>query len=755
MYQAYKDSTAKGRSFMNAFGGLNQNENCGENEFRTMSNLSSDAYPYLTQRAARSNTLADLRDKGEMIAVVMPGFDNFECKIPIGEAGTFFFNLPHREIYTYTDFYTGKTGKFVARFNYVVYFLDKEGWSMGLYKTFAQNSFYVTVPRLAKQLVVRAEPEGGWPSGMSKKDVIIYASARRVQFRSAVMHLGQMAMTDGRYVWLGGEDLADLWELDQYLSEEYYWDCNLLSYGTELILMPHGLAIDTSRVVNPIRKLGAKWEIKTGTSGIFIDKIVFSMCDAGGNAIDYTASAAAPESPVDGQYWLDTSEETHRLNKWSASSKMWVGVATSYIKMTVYYKGKYSEGTSLSTISADMDAIYEKFDAFVEGDGVKVAGLEGTDLKDVFPKETYSIIKKTGSEELISADFGDYGTFSYNPLYIIFPGIIDREIEITNDITISRDIPAMDHYVVSKNRIWGCVNDGKVNEIRCCKLGDPANWNVFTGVSTDSYTATVGIPGPFTGAVNYEDVPYFFKEESILKIYGDYPAAYQLYTYSQRGLQRGSPNGVAICDGYMFFKSAYDFCIFDGSRVQSISQKLGKVNYDCVVAGVLGKKVYFSCLERETFWKVETLLVYDSDTGLWHREKDGYYFAFLHDNGDMWGVNDTYVVYFPNTPAGEGERTEWFAETGLIGLDTPDQKAISHYTVRLNMEVGATMSILASYDEGEFEHLFTCVGEGKIKTHTFSARPIRCDNLRLRLEGVGKCTVYSIAYTTEQRSDKP
>ena len=56
------------------------------------------------------------------------------------------------------------------------------------------------------------------------------------------------------------------------------------------------------------------------------------------------------------------------------------------------------------------------------------------------------------------------------------------------------------------------MTDGKaVNEIYASKLGDFKNWNCYAGRSTDSYVATRGSDGPFTGAADYLGSPLFFR----------------------------------------------------------------------------------------------------------------------------------------------------------------------------------------------------------------------------------------------------
>ena len=54
MFQSYTEGSERNRKVLSNFGGLNANEYCEPQEMRDMLNLSGDAYPYLTQRAERT-----------------------------------------------------------------------------------------------------------------------------------------------------------------------------------------------------------------------------------------------------------------------------------------------------------------------------------------------------------------------------------------------------------------------------------------------------------------------------------------------------------------------------------------------------------------------------------------------------------------------------------------------------------------------------------------------------------------------------
>ena len=83
-------------------------------------------------------------------------------------------------------------------------------------------------------------------------------------------------------------------------------------------------------------------------------------------------------------------------------------------------------------------------------------------------------------------------------------------------ITIARTVPDLDYFCENENRLWGV----KGKEIFACKLGDPFNWNVFSGLSTDSYSVATGTDGDFTAAVSYLGYPVLLKPDAIHKVYG-------------------------------------------------------------------------------------------------------------------------------------------------------------------------------------------------------------------------------------------
>ena len=99
-------------------------------------------------------------------------------------------------------------------------------------------------------------------------------------------------------------------------------------------------------------------------------------------------------------------------------------------------------------------------------------------------------------------------------------------------VTLKRSVPDMDFVCTNENRVWGCKGDS----IFASKLGDPYNWNVFDGLSTDAFSVESGTAGAFTACVSYLGYPCFFKEDKIFKMYGTIPTNFQLMSSAVLGV---------------------------------------------------------------------------------------------------------------------------------------------------------------------------------------------------------------------------
>ena len=510
----------------------------------------------------------------------------------------------------------------------------------------------------------------------------------------------------------GGDFIINGTHVSMELSNE---PKTLISMGAYVIIMPDKKWINTTPTDGLKAFEHGNIEARVTTQS----EVTFELCTIDGSNLEVTKSNSEPENPTSMAYWLDTSSTPHTLKQYSATSTMWVSVATTYIK-----------------ISCNDASI---FDAFEVNDGVTIKDIESTKLSDINEKST--LIWAKGEN------------------YIVITGIIDEVITQETPITIERRMPNMDFIIESENRLWGCrygtaLNGEVVNEIYASKLGDFKNWNCFAGISTDSYAASVGTDGQFTGAITHLGYPLFFKENCVHKVYGNYPANYQIQTTTCRGVQKGCSKSLAIVNEVLYYKSRSAVCAYDGSLPIDISSALGDVAYSDAVAGSLGNKYYISMADTA---KTYHLFVYDTLRGMWHKEDNLKARDFCTCRGDLYYIDDSLgtvkSILGLNEKDKEATAIEWMAETGLIGTDSPDRKYISRMDVRISMPVGSRVHIYVQYDSsGIWEHLHTMVATS-LRTFAIPVRPRRCDHLRLRIEGYGEAKIFSISKTITEGSD--
>ncbi len=314
----------------------------------------------------------------------------------------------------------------------------------------------------------------------------------------------------------------------------------------------------------------------------------------------------------------------------------------------------------------------------------------------------------------------------------------------------------MDYVTQSGNRIWGCkygLVEGKtVNEIYCCALGDAKNWSRYLGISTDSYTATVGTDGAFTGAITHLGSPIFFKENCLHKVYVSPSGAHQIVDTACRGVQQGSSNSLAVVGETLYYKSANDVCAYDGSLPHSVSEQLGAVRYHDASAGAYRDKYYLSMADESGQYH---LFAYDTRKGFWHREDSTHAVQFATCGGELYYIDsDTNALMCVGGSEGELEQElPWLAQSGLMGYESVDRQYVSHFNLRMKLPQGASVDVFLEYDsDGVWHHAGHIVGTG---TNTFllPIRPRRCDHFRLRLEGVGDVRLYSLAKIHERGSD--
>lgn len=456
----------------------------------------------------------------------------------------------------------------------------------------------------------------------------------------------------------------------------------LVSMGAYVIVMPDKKYVNTAAPEDR-GSMEAFY-----TSGPF----TASLCRADGSEPELLAPAAEPEEGIyriqDGVLWI-------------YSAARWVQVPLTYLKLTA---------PGIGTV-------------FSLGDGVEISG------DDRLPQS--AVIQSQGEN------------------FIVIQGFLDQPVS-GQALRLSRTVPEMDFVVEAGNRLWGCrygMNQkGKlVNELYASKLGDFKNWQVFQGISTDSYIASLGSDGPFTGAICYLGSPLFFKEEQLHRVCGTEPASFQVQSDGCRGVQRGSEKSLAIVGETLYYKSRLGICAYDGGLPKSVSEALGEDHYRKAVAGGHGSKYYISMADDQGTYH---LFVLDTLRKMWHREDNTQALDFASYDNELYFIDaaDRRI----KTEGGTGAApiwgaVEWEAETGLIGLEDPDRKSLHSLQIRIQLWPDSEAEVCVEYDSSgvwQFACALRGVGTG---TYTMPVKPRPCDHLRLRLRGKGEMRLLSIA----------
>lgn len=358
-------------------------------------------------------------------------------------------------------------------------------------------------------------------------------------------------------------------------------------------------------------------------------------------------------------------------------------------------------------------------------------------------------------------------------------------------------LPSMDFVFECGNRLWGCHFGnfgGKIlDEIYCSGLGDFTRWatteNAFNGTVMDPWAATRSGDGPYTGAINYNGTPLFFKQKSMTKVTGTEPSNFTVVEYPCDGVMPDASKSLAIVNGTLFYKSNKGVAYYDGSLPRDMSDAFcGLLEYvpedwsrtlgDCYGASLNNK--YYLAVDFGTF-------IYDTKSGIWTKYENATitnglcaHKSALFESGErvitevVDGVSTTTRYSKIYLVDGHIDMTltarpinKWSMETGYIfatkskySNHTADRMYLTKITVRASFTggTGDTFKMYVNYDDEkannatkweEVASLEPCV----IKSRTIHFVPRRVDRLRLKFEGSGSAEILSITKTVERGSD--
>ena len=285
------------------------------------------------------------------------------------------------------------------------------------------------------------------------------------------------------------------------------------------------------------------------------------------------------------------------------------------------------------------------------------------------------------------------------------------------------------------------------------------------GLSTDSYTASIGTDGKWTGAVSQRGYPVFFKEGYIHRVSGNTPSSFSIQTTVARGVQDGSWRSVCVVNEAIYYKARDGVMVYDGNMPYSVSDQLGGVLYSDARAGALHEKYYISMKDAGDHYH---LFTYDTKKSTWYREDGLKALQFAPVADELFTIDEEHntLVAIAGSVGTKESSISWAAEFGLSGVeyqpnayggmsraDIAGNRYLSRFDIRMYLEADHEAHLEIKYDEEDWWHEQGEIHGTKMKNFLLPVVPRRCDHLRFRMRGDGEMRIYSIARVLEVGSD--
>ena len=343
---------------------------------------------------------------------------------------------------------------------------------------------------------------------------------------------------------------------------------------------------------------------------------------------------------------------------------------------------------------------------FRDGDGIKITGC-------ATPENNDTPIIRSASDTVLTFDDNTFTATTEE-----------------SEVTLSRLVPDLDFICESNYRLWGT----KGNTIFSSKFSDPFNFEVFDGISSDSYNIDVGSDGEFTGCIPYSSHICFFKENVVHKLYGSKPSNFQVVTSNVYGVQSGCERSMCIVNEQLLYKGVDGIYAYTGGVPELISPNFGTKRFSNAVATCDGERYYVS-MKHNDEWN---LFVFDVLKGIWLREDNTQAFDMAFYGGFVYFIGDDGGLYLIDRGASR-EGIEWSATFCPFNETINEKKGYSKFHLRLDMAAGAWLMVDVKTD-GQWKEVFKTHNE-KARTISVPILPTRCDSVSVRLRGKGECTV--------------
>ncbi len=583
-----------------------------------------------------------------------------------------------------------------------------------------------------------------------------------ITYNDAFYFVGKESGSDETYLY-------KYWKKLSVLTGLTAGDKQLVNMGAYICIFPDGAYYNTKDSTD-YGYMGCTWDYECSRENLFS----YNLCDTAFNDFENIVTSR-PAEPTDGQLYFylekENATKTYRgiLEKYSAEEKTWSNVAY-YVKVKFGTQGEIPQKFKVG------DTVSLKFPEGAQAVNYETGlseQLQTFTLLDVGGKAATGSTVGENDYIIYKNEHVKYASYTYT-----FDGYSSR---------IYRGIPQMDYVVECQNRLWGCKYGGQydaqkvfvpyVNEIYACELGNFRNWYKYEGVSTDSWAASIGSDGQWTGAINYNGSPLFFKQDCVHQVTVSSTGAHRVAQLSVPGVRLGCGKSLCIIGNVLYYCSENGVIAYQGGLTNKISSQFGSGNIlTNAIAEAKGNKLYIAGIfpiDGVSIMSNQKLYVYDTLKGLW-----GVQTIYDSETGyikDMCSGSDTMTIFAAtsngsvysnldskNSSTGFNAVDSWYFESGIFtynsgskyrGSYNSGHRYITRFDIRLKMELGAECEMYIEYDSSGTWEFAGRIQVRNTDSFLLPIRPRRCDHMRIKLKGSGDVKIYSITRNLAMGSD--
>ncbi len=314
-------------------------------------------------------------------------------------------------------------------------------------------------------------------------------------------------------------------------------------------------------------------------------------------------------------------------------------------------------------------------------------------------------------------------------------------------IGVAKDVPDFDFICAKDNRLWG-VSNAQTNEvwnaqtqrfdsytarvIFASALGDPTNWYAFQGVDTDSWQVAVATEGDFTALCAFGGSVCAWKENRLHRVFGSNPSEYYMSEAIFDGVAAGCARSVTVVNEVMYYVGRNNVYAYAGGKVpQAVGTPLGRPYADAqAVAGSNGRRLY---LGWKTGASASELLTFDLARGLWMREDDKTAAAFADVGGALYLLCSDGALW--RLEHGD-ETISWSATFRPFDETKITYKHYIRVCLRLDMAEGSAVTVKVKFDNGTEQTLLSADAT-RTMTKEIMLPPNRADRFTVTVSGTG------------------